>query len=174
LLRTKQASVATYLQARGERSNQARLLDEAQAEYDAGRYSAALDTLKQMLELSPTARILQAWATYRLGNIAPARALFNEISQASSNNNDARAGVAYCALRENDLAAADSQFAMIMKDNPNDPAALFGLGLVRYRQGRLREAATSLESSIKIDSTNEEARAILKRIRIAPNRGEVK
>jgi tetratricopeptide (TPR) repeat protein len=164
LLRTRQFETGTYLIHQGERSQDAKLLDRAQSEYESGHHDAALETLKGIKQMELPARLLQAWATYRLGDITAARELFGAILQSNPESSDARAGAGYCALRENDLALAEQSFSAALQADANYPSALVGLGFVQYRQGKLIEAARTLETALKLDPRNEEVKEILSKI----------
>lgn len=54
-------------------------------------------------------------------------------------------------LNANRVASAGSEFESVLADNPNDPDALGGLGLVRLRQGRTAEARQLLARAISLD-----------------------
>ncbi len=56
---------------------------------------------------------------------------------------------AYADLKQGKVAAAERQFLSELKDNPNDPQALAGLGLVRLRQERFAEARDLLGRAIR-------------------------
>jgi cellulose synthase operon protein C len=56
---------------------------------------------------------------------------------------------AYADLKKGNVAAAERQFAGDLRTNPNDSAALAGLGLVRLRQQRFAEARDLLGRAIK-------------------------
>jgi cellulose synthase operon protein C len=56
---------------------------------------------------------------------------------------------AYIDLKKGNTAAAERQFAADLKANPNDGAALAGLGIVRLRQQRFAEARDLLERAMK-------------------------
>lgn len=161
LLRARGTIIGPYLVRQAERTEHALLLERAQADYDAGRYRPALEKLEQLKQLDLPARLLQAWATYRLENIPAARSLFNEILQTTPNSTEARTGLGYCAFRGNDLDSADHQFSVVLQGDPNDAAALVGMGLVRYRQNRLDEATQHLEAALKLNPRNPEAQEIL-------------
>lgn len=54
----------------------------------------------------------------------------------------------YSDLNRGNLAAAERQFEAALKRDPNDPNALGGLGIVRLRQHRLREARELLAHAV--------------------------
>ncbi len=56
---------------------------------------------------------------------------------------------AYEDLKRGNLGGAERQFAAELKDNPNDPPALGGLGLVRLRQQRFVEARDLLARAMR-------------------------
>ncbi len=164
LLRVKGIITGQYLVRQGERDADTLLLDRAEAEYNDGNYQVVLDLLKQMRQPGQAAQLLQAWATYKLGNINNARNIFKLLLQTAPNNNDARAGLGYCALRSNDLVNAEWHFKAVLQSNPDDPTSLAGMGLLCYRQGRLEEATHFLQAALKVNPRNDEVRKILAKI----------
>jgi tetratricopeptide (TPR) repeat protein len=58
---------------------------------------------------------------------------------------------AYLDLRHGKTGVAEKEFATDLKANANDPQALGGLGLVRLRQERFREARDLLGRAMKVD-----------------------
>lgn len=54
-------------------------------------------------------------------------------------------------LNANRVADAGREFEAVLADNPNDPDAMGGLGLVRLRQGRTAEARQLLSRAIALD-----------------------
>lgn len=161
LLRVKGIITGQYLVRLGERDTDVLLLDRAEDEFKNGNYQVVLDLLKQMRQTGQAAQLLQAWATYHLGDTENARNIFALLLRAAPNDNDARTGLGYCAMRDNDLANAEQHFKTVLQSSPNDPASLAGMGLLCYRQGRLKEAAHFLQAAIKIDPRNDEVRKIL-------------
>jgi len=170
LAQAKNVTTALYAAHQGERSEQAKLLDRAEAEYSTGQYSKALATLQQIEPKIPAARLLQAWATYRVGDTSAAHQLFADILQTNAGLKDVRTdldahtGLGYCALRENDARSAQEHFSLALKLKENDPSVLLGLGLAHYRQGALPEAARYLEMVLQIDPQNEEAKELFAKI----------
>ncbi len=164
-VRRQGATTDTYLVRKGERSEQARQLDQAQADYDAGHYREALEKLGKISPLDPPGQLLQAWASYRLGEMPAAREHFNAIRRVMPENEGAQIGLGYCALRDNQLTEAEAFFFAVLKLKAENPEALMGLGLVEYRQGREKEAALHLEAVLRLNPKNEEARDLLKQIR---------
>lgn len=168
LARNMGATTDTYLVRQGERSQQARDLDQAQAEYDAGRYQEALHKLKQLPQLDTRAQLLQAWAVFRMDNVTGAGELFNKILATLPQNAAAHIGAGYCTLRENNLPAAEQHFQAALSSNDKDAEALFGLGLVKHRQGKAAAAAQYLTTALEINPKNEEARQLLSQLRPPP------
>jgi tetratricopeptide (TPR) repeat protein len=56
---------------------------------------------------------------------------------------------AYIDLKKGNVAAAEKQFTADLRDHPDDPQALAGLGLVRLRQQRFAEARDLLGRALK-------------------------
>jgi tetratricopeptide (TPR) repeat protein len=149
---------------RAERSEGAVLLEQAQKKFDAGEYDPALEILGRIKNPGVPARLLSGWAYYRLGKFELARPAFADVAERAPEELDARAGLAYCDLRENRLEPAARNFLAILEKSRDDAAALSGIGIVRYRQGRLSEASRYLRRAIEQDGANTEAKALLARI----------
>ncbi|MBI3661526.1 MAG: tetratricopeptide repeat protein [Acidobacteria bacterium] len=165
LLEARGKPTGTYLVRKGERNERALTLDAAQADFDAGRFEDAIVKLKTIQPQDFPVQMLSAWSHYRLGNVDEARALFEGVLRTSPTNNEARNGLGYCALRQNDLAAAEQQFTAVLKDVPRDPTAHSGLAMVYYRQKRLEPAAEHLEAALRSGRKNAEAQELLDRVR---------
>jgi TolA-binding protein len=164
LLATSGASTGEYLARHGERTPDARLLDEAQSQYDAGDFRKALRSLFNIATKTQASQLLEAWATYRLDDIALARTDFGAILRADPKSSGASLGLGYCALRRGDLHDAASRFSQVLVANPQDESALTGIGLTRYRQGRSAEAARYLHHALAINPGDTDAKAALARI----------
>lgn len=160
-LAERATATGEYVIREGERSDPVRALDRADAAFAAGRYREALDALAEIAEPDRAARMLRAWATYRLGDSAAAREMFAKMVAKTPNDIDARAGLGFSALRDGDLEAAERQFALILERQPVRAEALVGMGLVRYRQDRLDEAAAHLQEALRQDPNNDDARQTL-------------
>lgn len=166
LLAAKGIDAGTYAVRTGERAEADRLLDLAEAHYNAGRYPEALEGLAKIdaADLTDAARMLRGWSFYRTGDTAKARDSFAELQRVNPGNADASIGLGYCAYRDADYAAAEKHFTSAIKALPGNADALGGLGLTLYREGRLGDAARHLEAALKIAPTNQELRDALVRI----------
>ena len=164
LLETRQIKVGRYILQEGERSQLALQLDAAEKNYHEGNYQQAKQLLDAMKQLSPTAVLLHGWVDFQLGNTATARKYFNVAATAMPQVEEPHLGLAYCDLRENDLSAAEAHFTRVISDDTENIEALHGMGLVRFRQGRLPEAADYLKKVLQLDPQHTEARATLQRI----------
>ena len=148
----------------GERTPAARVLDQAQAHYDAGRNQAAAAALAALEAPTGDAMLLHGWVLYRLHDVAAAHARFAAALAVDPGNPGARVGLGYCALRRAALAEAETQFEAAVAALPEDVDALVGLGLVRFRQGRHDEAATHLRAVLGLVPEHAEARTVLARL----------
>jgi hypothetical protein len=174
----KQVRTVEYSERKGERSETARLLDQAEAKYNNQQYQKALDILSQLEQTSPAARLLRAWSLYKLRNITEARAQFTAVlnalgAQEASKKADALTGLGYCDLSDNDLAQAQERFAEVLKLAPDDRAALMGLSVTHYRQQAFSNATQYLQALVKIDPENQEAKDLLTKIDKAQKSGTV-
>ena len=169
----RSGTVADLLKKRGTRSavfrsrrdpamEDARLQTEARAAYDGKRYPQAVELVGKMRVPSLPARLLKGWALYREGKVAESREAFEEVLADAPTHEEALAGLGFCALRQDRLEEADVRFGALP---PGSPTAIEGLSLLRYRQGRWKEALPLLEARIKADPGNQEAKDILEKIR---------
>jgi tetratricopeptide (TPR) repeat protein len=155
---------ATYLLNHGSRSADSRLLDEAQADYDAGRYAYALKAERGIGAPTIAARLLAAWSYYHLDRIADARSSFAGVVKSDQSQAGAFEGLGYCALRDGDLENAASLFLTAGRLAPKDGSAYTGLGLARYRQGRFLDAREALSEAVSLNPSDTDARSALAKI----------
>jgi Flp pilus assembly protein TadD len=166
LLEANGAQAVRYDGRTVQRPLDKQLLERAESQFNKGEYSAALETLSQIQAPDSAARLLEAWARYRLGKIGAASVIFDEIARRFPEQADAHVGLGYCALRQGKLAAADEAFSLALKLKPDDPSALVGMGLVCDRQQQFADAADYLRQGLQLDPTNDEARKVLKQISV--------
>jgi tetratricopeptide (TPR) repeat protein len=164
LLTKAGTQTATYLLNHGTRSADSRLLDEAQADYDAGRYAYALKAERGIGSPTIAARLLAAWSYYHLGRVADARSSFAGVVKTDQMQAGAFEGLGYCALRNGDLENAASLFLTAGRLAPRDGSAYTGLGLTRYRQGRLLDAREALSEAVSLNPSDADARAALAKV----------
>lgn len=164
LLEIRQIRVGRYVLQEGERSQLALQLDSAEKNYHEGKYQQAKQLLDAMKQLSPAAALLHGWVDLRLGNITTARKYFIVAAATMPQTTEPQLGLAYCDLRENDLSSAEAHFTQIISGDAENIEALNGIGLIRFRQGRLAEAANYLKKALQLDPQHTEARATLQRI----------
>jgi tetratricopeptide (TPR) repeat protein len=193
LLEARGQHFGIYTVRTAERDIARRVLDAADAAYQAGRYLEALNALGQLpqKELPPDAVLLKAWTHYRLEQVPEARALFDSLLlpvPPATGRADAEAGAGagrveagspllpqqtaaaavgagYCALRVDKLDEAHEYFLRALTLTPENPDALGGLGLVHHRRGESAEAIRHLEAALRFAPDNQEFRDVLKRLR---------
>src|SRR4029077_11067009 len=158
-------STAPYLLNKGERSADSRLLDEAQADYEAGRFVYALRAVAGITSPTVASRLLAAWCEYHLGKTAAARGQFAAVVKADQSQAGAFEGLGFCALRGGELENADSLFLTAGRIAPRDASALTGLGLARLREGRMADAKQALSEAVVLNPGDADARAALAQVR---------
>lgn len=163
LLKKTNVDTAAYTVRQGERDVSAKLLDQAQQQYNAGQYSDALATLAEIKNKEQPAQMLEAWANYKAGNIAKAQGIFESL-YTTDHNTDARTGLAYASLQQNELTKAESLFHEMLQANQGDLEALLGLGIVNFRKGERSQAAHYLKTLLQNDPNNQEAKDLLKKV----------
>jgi len=174
----KQLRTLEYSERTGERSEDARTLDRAEAEYNNGNYQKAQETLSQIEQQSPAAQLLRGWSSYKLRNIAEARAQFTAALETTppadaNKRSDALNGLGYCALSDNDLTKAQEHFTAALKLAPEDRSALMGLSLAYYRQQSFAETMRHLETLLALDPENQEAKDLREKINKAQVSGTI-
>jgi len=163
LLEAKQIKTAHYTLHQGERGQQALELDAAERSYHDGHYQQAKQLLDAIKPLSPAAVLLHGWVDFQLGDIEAARRYFNSATTALPQSAEPHLGLAYCNVRQsqNLLSAAEAQFTQIINGNASNIEALNGMGLVRFQQSRLPEAADYFKKVLQLDPQHAEANATL-------------
>ena len=139
-------------------------LDRANFAFMEGRYDAALAELTTIPSPGPAALQLAGWAHYRKGETTEARAQFERALALDPGDLEARTGMAYCALRDNQADQAATGFEAVLRARPRDAAALEGLAYARHRQGRSGEAVALFQQALARNPGNAETRAMLKRL----------
>jgi Flp pilus assembly protein TadD len=156
-------ATATYQPRQVERSEDRRLLDEADAAYAKGDYAATLQLLAKIRTPDAATHALRGWASYKSGRIDDANVAFRAASFASPTDAAPLIGLGYVALRRNALGEAQESFRRALVLRANDVDALTGAGIVAYRQGRAQDAVALLRRAVALDPRNEEAAELLRK-----------
>lgn len=153
-----------------ERSPDRLALDRASAAFRENRMEDALRELAGIEVKTHQTLLLEAWSYYRLNRIDEARDRFVQVATEDLGTQeaiDARSGLGYCALRQNDLVQADQHFSAILAKQPDHMPSVEGLGYVRYRQDRHAEARQLFERVLERSPNNAEVRDILQKLRLS-------
>lgn len=137
-----------------------------QAAYKAHDHARALKELGGMRGRNPQALRMEGWSNYRVGVTARARDAFSRILAELPDDADATTGLGYCALRGNDLDAAERHFSRATTLDAQDTAAVEGLAHVRFRQGRHGEARELFERALERNPSNVETRQMIERLTV--------
>lgn len=168
------ARTATYGGSLGaERSPDRLALDRASLANREQRFEDALREIASMQVKTLDAQLLEGWVNYRMGRIDVARAVFAQVLADNPGQLDAMEGLAYAALRVNDLQQAEPLFTELLAQRPEYTPALEGLGHVRYRQGRSAEARALFEQVLQKSPDNVEVREILERLKLSARRAVI-
>jgi tetratricopeptide (TPR) repeat protein len=160
----KGAQVDTYLIRQEDRSGDKATFEKARSEFNNGNYKMVVEMMSPLTDAEPEAKVLEAWARYRLNDTAGACPIFEKVIELRPENSEAKVGGGYCALRNGDLALADKHFSAVLAAAPADTQGIVGMGFVRFRQGRKDEAADLMAKALEQDPGNEEARDVLRKI----------
>lgn len=163
LLEAKQIKIGRYTLHQGERGQQALELDAAEKSYHEGNYQQAKQLLDAIKSPPPAAVLLHGWVDFQLGNIEEARRYFSSAATVLPESAEPHLGLAYCDVRQsqNLLSAAEAQFIRIINGDASNIEALNGMGLIRFRQNRLPEAADYFKKILQLDPQHTEANATL-------------
>ena len=166
LLEAKQIRTGRYTLHQGERTQLALELDAAEKSYHEGNYQQAKQLLDAIKPPPPAAVLLHGWVDFKLGNIETARRYFSSAATALPQSAEPHLGLAYCDVSQSQslLSAAEAQFTQIISGDAANIEALNGMGLVRFRQGRLPEAADYFKKVLQLDPQHAEANSNLQRI----------
>ncbi len=157
-------AIQHYLLREGERGRAQRLLDQAQAAFDQGRYQEVLDWVGRLSSPDVPANVLAGWAAYRMGNLAAARERFQQVLDVVPGSGEALRGLGYCSFREKDYKAAETHFVAVLKDDPTDGSALYGLACVRRGQDRPAESAELLHRLLVAQPDHREAQELVREV----------
>lgn len=163
LIESKHKSTAKYIVRESERSEDARFLDQAEASFGKGQYDKVVQVLKQIKRPNASAHTLLGWSYYRTGETGAARVNFLEARQLNPNDMNNNVGLGFCALKDEDLAAAEKAFEKIpAKDR--DSQCLLGLGILAAQRDRVDDAKRWLREAAEKDPQNQEAKDLLEKL----------
>lgn len=139
--------------------------ERAHKQYDRGEFDAALDTLKEGLQLYPHAVELHVGLGYtRLAReeFAWARLAFEKALVLDPEDDDARVGLGETLLRFGRYDEARTLFDHV-RSGPasDDPELLLAMGRALYRDGRFQEARRSFEAGLEAYPDDAELAAAL-------------
>ncbi len=107
------------------------------------------------------ALVASGWAAYRADSIAVALERFRRSDRLCPDNLDAKVGLGYALLRQQQVGAADSLFRLVTARDSLDGDAWDGLTLTRWRLGDRPGALTAARRAIRLHPDNAATRDIL-------------
>ena len=105
--------------------------------------------------------VAQGWSAYRADSIAVAAERFARADQLCENHLDAKIGLGFVLLRQDQTASAESLFALVVRRDPAYADAWEGLTMARWRQGNRDAILEAARNAIRLNPTNETTRGIL-------------
>lgn len=148
------------------------LVSSASAKLFVEDWYGAIEDYRAALELNPSyAEALSGLAEgyYELGEYDEALTFAKRASPFMKGDADIKNLEGFIRIGLGDLKGAQSLFAAVVVDRPNDLDARFGLALLDLAGGKKTEAKTRLEDSLKLSPQN--ARALLSLALIAADQG---
>ena len=167
LVSKRGAETGEYLLRRGQRSEDQRALDHAQALYESGKYAPALKVLDGVKIPNSAGRLLRAWVEFHMEKTEIARREFEELLRQEPGLHDAQTGMGYCCLRGGDLPSAQKYFSQAIGSDPKDVSARIGRGLARERLSDDSGAEQDMSAALKLEPGNADAVSALRRLRAA-------
>ncbi len=149
--------IANKLHAR-EPKNLDALATIGDAQFELGRYDDAEATFAALHKLAPIPEVVarQANLAETKGDADRALALLGQAAEAALKKGTAqdnawyRVRMADVAFQVGKIVEAESLYQNVLKDVPEQHDATFGLGLVRYAQGKQDEALALMERAVAI------------------------
>ena len=139
--------------------------ERAHKQYDRGNYEAALDTLKEGLQLYPHAVELHVGLGYtRLAReeYAWARRAFEKALVLDPEDDDARVGLGETLMRFGRDAEARALFDQVRTGpGAEDPELLLAMGRALYREGRFDEARSCFATGLRANPADADLAAAL-------------
>lgn len=139
LLEQRHTALTRQVLPAAARTPAAKAQDHAEALFNQGQYALARQFMEQHTFLTPPLQVLYAWTLYRMNDVVGARRRFAALS-APELNAERELGLAYCDYREQRLRQAEQGFRAVLARQPDNAAALTGLGLSLQRLGQASEA----------------------------------
>ncbi|MDE2235338.1 MAG: tetratricopeptide repeat protein [Gammaproteobacteria bacterium] len=124
----------------------------------------AADEARRALELQPRldqAAVLEAHALLALGNSKKALQLLKTRTLAQPSNTSLRLAYAALLVGSQQLPLAQAEFDAVLRQDPNQPDALYSLGLLALQGNALRAAADYFTRLLKTGQRENEARFFL-------------
>ena len=139
--------------------------------HQQGKTERARELAGTWLEMEPTDAVggYLCLLDFDHGEVDLARIRAKGVLARSPDNSDATIVLAHCLLDDGDIAGADALFATVHRNEPDNPRALLGLGLVAVRKAHLEQAREILERAYALMPENFGTLAILGWTRIAAN-----
>jgi len=105
--------------------------------------------------------VTRGWQAYRADSIAVAGLRFARADSLCPANLDAKVGLGYVRLRQDQVPAADSLFRIVASADSGNADAWSGLALAEWRKGDHQGALAAARRAVELDPKNEAVRSIL-------------
>jgi tetratricopeptide (TPR) repeat protein len=137
------------------------LYGRALAAYQAGKFADALDPLERAQAMEPEnvgVSLLLGWTHWRLANVDRARHYFQRAYDREASSSDAKSGLAFASLAQNDTAVAVPLLEELARDPNASRDVLSSLATAYLHAGKTRQAADAYLSLIRRDPNDAPAR----------------
>ncbi len=127
-------------------------LTEAVKLYQQGKYQAAIDSFKKLIDEFPKNPAVYSnlgIAYLRNNDIDQAIVFLNKAIDLKPDSAQAFLALGECYLRKNDQEKAIEAFERALTIQPEDARAQYDLGLIFYKNNRMEEAIVAFENAIK-------------------------
>ena len=137
------------------------LYGRALAAYQASRFNDALGPLERAYTMEPEnvgVNLLLGWTHWRLGNVERARNFFQRAYDRDTTSTDAKSGLAFASLAQNDTAVAVPLLEALAREPSASRDVLVSLATAYLHAGKTRRAADAYRALLARDPSDAVAR----------------
>ena len=137
------------------------LYGRALAAYQAERFAEALEPLVRAQAMEPEnvgVSVLLGWTNWRLGNVERARHFFQRAYDRDKTSTDAKSGLAFASLAQDDTAVAVPLLEELVREPAASRDVFISLATAYLRAGKTRLAADAYRALLRRDPSDSAAR----------------
>ncbi len=141
-------------------------LDRAEKEFEQDKFAKVLEILQPVTLADVDVSALRGWSYYRLGLYDKAATAFQSGLKLDPTNPRNMVGFGYCYLQQGKPVMAQRQFEQVLRQIPDQEAALVGEGLADLDLQQKSRAAQIFRKVLAMDPKNAEVENYLHRAEV--------